>query len=95
LAGALADQPDDGAEQHRLAGAGTADDAQNLAGAHIERQAVQDIDAAEAGDEVADADDSLGGGGSHLTNRSRRRRWRSYILKADQSYRLCRKTYLA
>src|SRR5262249_28942392 len=54
-------QSDDRAQQHRLAGARTADHAQHLAPADIEIEPVMDHLLAEAGDEAANRNDRLSG----------------------------------
>src|SRR5580693_1832265 len=53
---ALGQQPDDGAHQHRLAGARAADKAEDLAFEHIERRAVEHGCVAETDSEIAHAD---------------------------------------
>ena len=50
---ALGEQADDGAQQDRLAAARSADEAQNLAAAYIERQMIEHDAIAEADNEVA------------------------------------------
>ena len=55
----LGDEPEDGARQHRLAGARGADEAQNLAAIEVEIEAVHDELIAEAHLEAAHADDGL------------------------------------
>jgi len=52
-------QPDDGAQQHRLAAARGAHHAQNLAAQHIEVEALMDNGLAEAVGQPADGDDRL------------------------------------
>ena len=52
-------KPDDGAQQHRLAGARAADDAQHLAAPHIEIETVMDDLRAERVDQTADPDDGV------------------------------------
>src|SRR3981081_1059328 len=59
-AGDLWHQADDGAGQHRLAGAGRADEAQNLAAPHIEVEPVENARRAELHGDVADPDDGVG-----------------------------------
>ena len=55
----LRHQAEDGARQHRLARAGGADEAEDLAAIDIEVEALHDQSVAEADLEVADADDRL------------------------------------
>ena len=57
--GRRAVQPDDRAQQHRLAGARAADDAEHLAAIDVEVEAVVDDLGAEAVDEAAHLDDRL------------------------------------
>ena len=52
-------QPDNRAQQHRLAGAGAADDAEHLAAPHIEVEAVMDGLAAETGHQTAHPDHDI------------------------------------
>ena len=52
-------EPDDRAQQHRLAGARAADDAEHLAAVDVEIEIVVDDLTAEAVDEAADLDDRL------------------------------------
>ncbi len=56
----LGHEADDGARQHRLARAGRADKAQNLAALHIEIEAVQNLGCAELHRDIAHPDDRVG-----------------------------------
>src|SRR5664279_190531 len=64
-AGFLRHEAEPGAQQHRFAGTGAANDPQNLAGTDIERQAVEHALVTEADGEIMDIDDGCGGHGSH------------------------------
>ena len=55
--GRAPDQPDDRAQQNRLAGPGAADDAENLAAYHVEIETVVDDLGAETRGQAADPDD--------------------------------------
>src|SRR3984957_9582315 len=63
---ALGQQPDDGAHQHRLAGARAADEAEDLAFEHVERRAVEHGRVAEADGEIAHADHGGVAGHAHI-----------------------------
>ena len=79
-AGALRQQADDGAHQHRLAGAGAADEAEDLAAIDVEIDMVEHDVVAEADHHVAHLDHHLFAAvaaSPSLTSRSRRRRWRT------------------
>src|SRR5262249_21521196 len=58
-AGALGHQADDGAHQHRLAGARGPDEAEDLAAQHVERKSVEPPRRAEVDREVAHPDDRV------------------------------------
>ena len=59
-AGDLRHEADDGARQHRLAGAGGTDEAQDLAALDVEIEAVEHARLAELHGDVADPDDGVG-----------------------------------
>ena len=59
-AGDLRHEADDGARQHRFAGAGRADEAQNLAALDVEIEPVEHARLAELHGDVANADDGVG-----------------------------------
>ena len=63
---ALGQQPDDGAHQHRLAGARAADEAEDLAFEHVERRVIEHGRFAEADDEIAHADHGGVAGHAHI-----------------------------
>ena len=73
----LGHQADDGAHQHRLAAARSADETEDLAAPDVEIEMVEHDVAAEADHEVAHADRVMFGVSASLTFRSRRRRWRT------------------
>ena len=60
LPAGLGHEADDGARQHRLAGAGRTDKAQNLAALHVEIEPVQNLGRAELHRDVANPDDGVG-----------------------------------
>src|SRR5512135_429861 len=72
-------EPDDRAQQHRLAAAGAADDAEHLAAAHVEIEIAMDGTVAHPGLEAPDADDRrLGAVAARCVRHAgSRRRWRS------------------
>ena len=77
-AGALGQEPDDGPEQHGLAAARAADEAEDLAVPHAERELVEHHALAEADHDVAHIDDGAGLCRGHaLTSRLRRSRLRT------------------
>src|SRR5262245_2840137 len=57
---ALGDETDDGAQEHRLAAAGPANQTQDLAPLDVERQSVEHQLPAEAHDQVAHTNDYVG-----------------------------------
>ena len=61
----LGNQPDDGARQHRFAGAGRADEAENFAALDIEVEPVEDLGGAELHRDIAHPDDGVGGFDRH------------------------------
>src|SRR4029077_17778149 len=61
----LGDQSDDGAGQHRLAGAGGTDEAQDLTAPDVEIEPVEHPRPAELDGDVANPDDGIGGGWRH------------------------------
>ena len=73
---ALRNEPDDGAQQHRLAAAGRADDAEDFAARKVERQVIEHDLIAETDHEITRPDHHLVG--CHpLTFRSMRKRPRT------------------
>src|SRR6266853_1894590 len=56
----LGNEADDGAGQHRLAGSGRTDEAQDLAALHVEIEPVQNLGGAEPYRDVAHPDDGVG-----------------------------------
>ena len=60
LSADLGDQPDDGARQHRFAGAGRADEAENLAALDVEIEPVEHLGGAELHRDIANPDDGIG-----------------------------------
>ena len=56
----LGHEADDGARQHRLAGAGRADEAENFAALDVEIEPVQNLGGAELHRDIANPDDGVG-----------------------------------
>src|SRR6266850_5696209 len=59
------DQPDDGPHQHRLAAAGSADQAENLAASYVQREAIDHDVATKANHEIPHANGKLSRGFLH------------------------------
>ena len=59
-AAGLGHEPDDGARQHRLAGAGRTDEAEDFAALDVEIEAIQHLGGAELHRDIANPDDGVG-----------------------------------